>query len=175
MMKAWTRRTFAALALVGTATFATYAMAHHGWSTFDTRYAYFVSGTVTCVRWGNPHSEVHLRVEKTDIPAGFVDRPLPQGGNENDGKETMASARPYAGTHKELHLVLAGPSWMRQWGLNRALAVGETIEAVGYLNALGGDELRPVMFWLADGQGVWQQLTAFPRRPEPAGAEQVTR
>jgi hypothetical protein len=80
----------------------------------------------------------------------------------------MASARPYRGEHKELHLVLAGPSWMQRWGLNRELKIGEWIEAVGYLNAGGGDDLRPVMFWLEDGQGVWQQLTAFPRDPEPA-------
>jgi hypothetical protein len=81
---------------------------------------------------------------------------------------TMASARSYGGKHEELRLVLAGPSWMQRRGLNRALEVGESIEAVGYLGATDDDELRPVMFWLASGQGVWQQLTAFPQRPEPA-------
>lgn len=39
---------------------------------------------------------------------------------------------------------------------------------VGFLNTDETDELRPVMFWLADGQGVWQQLTSFPQQPEPA-------
>jgi hypothetical protein len=149
---------------------ATDAAAHHGWGTFDTRYAYYVSGSVTYVRWGNPHTKVHLRVEKTEIPAGFAERQLPPGANERDGKLTLESARPYAGDHTELHLVLAGPSWMRQWGMNRALQVGETIEAVGYLNSTERSELRPVMFWLANGQGVWQQLTAFPRQPERAPA-----
>ena len=142
--------------------------AHHGWSSFDTRYAYYVTGTVTYVRWGNPHSEVTLRVQKAGLPADWAGRELPPGANESDGRATKASARPYTGEHEELHLVLAGPSWMERWGLDRPLQVGERIEAVGYLSGSGGDGLRPVMFWLANGQGVWQQLTAFPQRPEPA-------
>jgi len=143
------------------------AMAHHGWGTFDTRHAYFVAGIVTNVRWGNPHSEVALRVQRTDLPANWTQRELPPGGNERNFRLTMASARSYVGEHQELHLVLAGPSWMQRWGLNRRLEVGESIEAVGYLDADGGRDLRPVMFWLADGQGIWQQLTAFPQQPEP--------
>lgn len=79
----------------------------------------------------------------------------------------MASARPYGGEHKELDLVLAGPEWMARWGLNRPLEVGEKIETVGFLAAADDHDLRPVMFWLADGQGVWQKLTSFPQRPEP--------
>jgi hypothetical protein len=144
------------------------AAAHHGWGTFDTRYAYYVSGPITSVRWGNPHSEVALRVEKAKLPANWAERKLPPGAMQENGQLTMASARPYDGEHAELHLVLAGPGWMARWGLKRELRVGEWIEAVGYLNGTGGDDLRPVMFWLADGQGVWQQLTAFPQPPERA-------
>ncbi|MFC7738664.1 DUF6152 family protein [Roseomonas sp. GCM10028921] len=144
------------------------AVAHHGWGTFDTRRAYYVVGIVTSVRWGNPHSVVALRVEKADLPADWTQRELPRGADERNGRSTMASARPYVGEHQELHLVLAGPGWMERWGLNRELEVGERVETVGFLDANGGDDLRPVMFWLADGQGVWQQLTAFPQRPEPA-------
>jgi hypothetical protein len=144
------------------------AAAHHGWGTFDTRRAYYVRGTVAGVRWGNPHSEVALQVQAADLPGNWSQRPLPPGGNEQNYRLTMASARPYAGEHQELHLVLAGPGWMERWGLDRRLAVGEALEAVGYLDADGGHDLRPVVFWLADGQGVWQQLTAFPQRPEPA-------
>lgn len=144
------------------------AAAHHGWGSFNSRHAYYVTRTVTQVRWGNPHSEVTLRVDKADLPANWAKRELPSGADERSGELTMASARPYHGNHQELHLVLAGPSWMERWGLNRKLEIGERIEAVGYLNSTGGDDLRPVMFWLANGQGVWQQLTAFPQQPEPA-------
>ncbi len=157
-------RGMAAVALLA----ATPALAHHGWNSFDTRLAYYAAGTVAHVRWGNPHSEVHLRVEATALPADWAGRTLPPGANERDGRETMASARPYEGEHRELHLVLAGPEWMARWGLNRPLAVGERIEVVGYLGSADDHDLRPVMFWLADGQGIWQQLTTFPQRPEPA-------
>lgn len=155
-------------AAVLTASLTTYAFAHHGWASFNTRYAYYASGTVTHVRWGNPHSEVHLAVKETALPKGFAQRPLPQGADETDGTATLRSARPYEGEHEELHLVLAGPSWMERWGLDRPLEVGETIEVVGYLGSADDHDLRPVMFWLADGQGVWQQLTSFPERPQPA-------
>jgi hypothetical protein len=146
------------------------AAAHHGWGTFDTRYAYFVTGTATNVRWGNPHSEVTLRVQRANLPANWLQRELPPGGNEQNYRLTMASARPYVGEHQELDLVLAGPGWMERWGLDRRLQVGEAIEAVGYLDAEGGHDLRPVVFWLSGGQGIWQQLTAFPQQPEAAPA-----
>jgi hypothetical protein len=149
---------------------ATQVGAHHGWSSFDTRYSYYVSGTLTDVRWGNPHTEVTLRAEEKDLPSDWAERELPPGASEEDGQLTMASARPYQGDHEELHLVLAGPEWMERWGLNRELEVGESIEVVGFLNSEENQELRPVMFWLADGQGVWQQLTAFPQEPVPASA-----
>ena len=70
--------------------------AHHGWGTFDTRYAYYIAGTITQVRWGNPHSEVRLRVETTDLPDGLRERPLPPGADARNGAETLASARPTA-------------------------------------------------------------------------------
>ena len=144
------------------------AHAHHGWSSFDTSKAYYVRGELTYVRWGNPHTEVHIRVDATDLPAGFRSRTLPTGADGRYGKATLASARPYAGRHKVLHVVLAGPSWMARWGLKRPLRKGETIEVVGFVARGDPEELRPVMFWLADGQGVWQQLTSFPTLPEPA-------
>jgi hypothetical protein len=168
------RGLFAGAAVLGAVTAASLAYdppayAHHGWSSFNTCHAYYANGTVTYVRWGNPHSEVRLKIEGTALPGNWSERPLPQGADERDGKATIASARPYGGEHQELHLVLAGPSWMERWGLSRPLKVGEKIEVVGFLGAADDHDLRPVMFWLADGQGVWQQLTAFPTPPEPAG------
>lgn len=142
--------------------------AHHGWGTFETRLAYYVTGTLGRVRWGNPHSEAVLRLEAAQLPSNWRERTLPAGANERDGRLTMASARPYTGPHKQLELVLAGPDWMARWGLTRPLQTGERLEAVGFLNSGERDHLRPVMFWLADGQGVWQQLTALPQQPEPA-------
>ena len=67
-----------------------------------------------------------------------------------------------------IHLVLAGPGWMERWGLDRPLEEGEVIEVLGFISNEQPDALRPVMFWTGDGQGVWQQLTAFSTPPEPA-------
>lgn len=150
------------------ATATTPALAHHGWNSFDTSRAYYVQGTITEVRWGNPHSEVTIAVEATGLPEGFRNRDLPPGANAQEGEESLASARAYEGEHGEIHLTLAGPGWMSRWGLDRPLAEGERLEVLGYLGAADAADLRPVMFWLEDGQGVWQQLTAFPTSPEPA-------
>ncbi len=144
------------------------AVAHHGWNSFDTRYAYFAAGTVSYVRWGNPHSEVRLRIESTRLPPNWKDRPLPPGAVESSARATMESARSYGGEQKELRLVLAGPEWMERWGLDRPLKVGEKLEVVGFLSSSESRELRPMIFWLGDGQGVWQQLTSLPQQPEPA-------
>lgn len=145
------------------------AVAHHSWATQDTSKAYYVTGTVTYVRWGNPHNLAYVKVDKNHpVPEGFRDRELPPGSDAADGKLSMDSARPYNGDHDELHLTLAPPGWMERWGLKRPIEVGERIEAVGFVNVDGSEEFRPVMFWLADGQGVWQKLLAFPTPPEPA-------
>ncbi|GAA3289946.1 hypothetical protein GCM10020295_03060 [Streptomyces cinereospinus] len=54
------------------------AAAHHGWEHYDTSAAYYVSGTVTDVRWGNPHPEVTLRVEGKQVPGDWADREIPR-------------------------------------------------------------------------------------------------
>ena len=94
----------------------TRATDHHSWANSDTRYAYYASGVVTYVRWGNPHVEMHLRVENTKLPPDWAARPLPSGAQETDGRATMVSARPYTGPHQELDLTLAPPDWMERWG-----------------------------------------------------------
>ncbi|WP_138470343.1 DUF6152 family protein [Poseidonocella sp. HB161398] len=154
--------TSAALVPAGT------VLAHHGWSTFDTRLAYYIRGEITDVRWGNPHSIVTISVDETELPDGFRDRSLPAQAREEDATATLASARPYEGGHSELRLTMAEPSWMTRWGLDRPLEVGETLEVVGYLGSANDQDLRAVMFWLADGTAIYQQLTSFPTRPEPA-------
>lgn len=127
-----------------------------------------MAGSLSRVRWGNPHSEVRITLASGPLPADLQERAIPQGANEREARETIASVRSYGGEYKELDIVLAIPEWMARWGLNRALGVGETIEAVGFLAAADDQDFCPVMFWLANWQGVWQQLTAFPLRPEPA-------
>jgi hypothetical protein len=44
------------------------ASAHHAWTSQDTRYAYYIAGVVTYVRWGNPHVEIHVQVDNSPPP-----------------------------------------------------------------------------------------------------------
>ena len=47
------------------------------WSSFDTRHAYYVTGTTASVRWRNPHNEVVLRLEGVELTVDCVNRKLP--------------------------------------------------------------------------------------------------
>ncbi len=49
-------------------------LAHHGWSSFDQDKPLYLSGTLTQVRWQNPHAEAMLRVDATKLPDGFAAR-----------------------------------------------------------------------------------------------------
>ncbi|MGI5423721.1 DUF6152 family protein [Streptomyces sp. CA-179760] len=145
------------------------ASAHHGWAEFDTTRAYYLSGELTNVRWGSPHVEVTMRVEKTAVPEGWAGRDLPADVEEMGTRDTMKATRPYDGGLKELNLVLAPPETLRDWGLDRRLETGESIEAVGFLNREHDDELRPELIYLEDGQAVRQRLLSLPDKPVPPG------
>ncbi|MGV9551702.1 DUF6152 family protein [Streptomyces ardesiacus] len=145
------------------------ASAHHGWAEFDTTRAYYLSGELTNVRWGSPHVEVTMRVEKTAVPKGWAGRDLPKDVEEMGTRDTMKATRPYDGGRKELNLVLAPPETLRDWGLDRRLETGESVEAVGFLNREHDDELRPELIYLEDGQAVRQRLLSLPDKPVPPG------
>ena len=55
-------------------------LAHHGWSSFDQDKPLYLSGTLTQVRWQNPHTEVMLRVDATKLPEGMASRTVPAPG-----------------------------------------------------------------------------------------------
>src|SRR3954453_1357200 len=53
------------------------AQAHHGWDDFDTDRPFYIAGTVSKVRWGEPHSYFTLTLDG-DLPADTPDLPLPE-------------------------------------------------------------------------------------------------
>ncbi|MEU6719678.1 DUF6152 family protein [Nonomuraea sp. NPDC046802] len=110
------------------------AAAHHGWEDFDTTAAYYIAGSLTDVRWGNPHVGVTLRVADTAVPPGWAERELPSELVEILGRDTMRVTRPYTGGQQELQLTLAPIEYMARWGLDRRLEKGERIEAVGFVH-----------------------------------------
>ncbi|MDT0570251.1 DUF6152 family protein [Streptomyces sp. DSM 3412] len=143
------------------------AQAHHGFDDFDTERLYYISGTVSQVRWGEPHSYFSVTVDR-DLPADTPERDLPEGLRDAADSDPIDAAPSYSGSHDELEVTIAPPSFTGMWGLDRELNDGERIEAVGYVGKSHDDEFRPVVFWYEEGKPVNQVLNEeLPARPLP--------
>ncbi|MGW4027608.1 hypothetical protein ACWEEL_40765, partial [Streptomyces sp. NPDC005009] len=141
------------------------------WEHYDTSAAYYVSGTVTGVRWGNPHPEVTLRVEDKQVPDGWADREIPSDLEDIGGRQVMEATRSYSGSSGELTLFLAPIERLSAWGLEGEVEEGEKLEVVGYLDREHDDELRPELIVMEDGQAVRQRSVPLPVAPEAASEE----
>ncbi|UUU19720.1 DUF6152 family protein [Streptomyces sp. DSM 40750] len=133
------------------------AQAHHGFDDFDTERLYYISGTVSQVRWGEPHSHFNVTID-SDLPADTPERDLPEGLRDAADSDPINAAPSYSGSHDELEVTIAPPSFTGMWGLDRELEDGERIEAVGYVGKSHDDEFRPVVFWYEEGKPVNQVL-----------------
>ncbi|MEU4779970.1 DUF6152 family protein [Micromonospora sp. NPDC023633] len=143
------------------------AQAHHGFDDFDTDRLYYIAGAVSEVRWGDPHSYFRLTLEN-DRPADTPELALPEQLQAPEDSGPINHAPSYSGSHDELEVVIAPPTYTGMWGLDRPLADGERVEAVGYIGRSHDDEFRPVVFWFEDGQPVNQVLgSELPARPLP--------
>ena len=143
------------------------AQAHHGFDDFDTDRPYYIAGTVSQVRWGDPHSYFRLTLE-SDRPADTPELALPEQLQAPEDSGPINDAPSYSGSRNELDVVIAPPSYTGRWGLGRPLVDGERVEAVGYIGRSHDDEFRPVVFWVEDGQPVNQVLgSELPARPLP--------
>ncbi|WP_326574312.1 DUF6152 family protein [Streptomyces sp. NBC_00487] len=143
------------------------AQAHHGFDDFDTDRLYYISGTVSQVRWGEPHSYFNVTID-SDLPADTPERDLPEGLRDAADSDPINAAPSYSGSHEELEVTIAPPSFTGMWGLDRELEDGERIEAVGYVGRSHTDEFRPVVFWYEEGKPVNQVLNEeLPATPLP--------
>jgi hypothetical protein len=143
------------------------AQAHHGFDDFDTARPYYIAGTVSQVRWGQPHSYFTVTID-SGLPADTPERDLPEGLQDAVDSDPINAAPSYGGSHEELAVTIAPPSFTSMWGLDRELNDGERIEAVGYIGRSHDDEFRPVVFWVEDGQPVNQVLNEeLPATPLP--------
>ncbi|MFF4270382.1 DUF6152 family protein [Streptomyces sp. NPDC001536] len=143
------------------------AQAHHGFDDFDTDRLYYISGTVSQVRWGEPHSYFNVTID-SDLPADTPERDLPEGLQDAPDSDPINAAPSYSGSQDELEVAIAPPSFTGMWGLDRELEDGERIEAVGYVGRSHTDEFRPVVFWYEEGTPVNQVLNEeLPARPLP--------
>lgn len=146
---------------------ATPAQAHHGFDDFDTDRLYYIVGAVSDVRWGDPHSYFRLTLQ-ADRPADTPELALPEQLQAPEDSGPINDAPSYSGSHDELEVVIAPPTYTGMWGLDRPLANGERVEAVDYIGRSHDDEFRPVVFWVENGKPVNQVLgSQLPARPLP--------
>ena len=107
-------------------------LAHHGWSSFDQDKPLYLSGTLTQVRWQNPHTEVMLRVDATKLPEGIASRTVPAQQQSVDGAGILKKVQVPANAAGVWEVEFAPLSRMQAWGLSQPPKVGDRIEVIGY-------------------------------------------
>ena len=118
--------------LMSGALLAAPVLAHHGWSSFDQDKPLFLSGTLTQVRWQNPHIEVMLRADAVKLPEGIAARPVPAQQQSVDGAGILKKVQVPANAAGVWEIEFAPLSRMQAWGLSQPLKVGDRIEVIGY-------------------------------------------
>ena len=118
--------------LVSGALLAAPVLAHHGWSSFDQDKPLYLSGTLTQVRWQNPHTEVMLRVDAVKLPEGIATRAVPAQQQSVDGAGILKKVQVPANAAGVWEIEFAPLSRMQAWGLSEPLKVGDRIEVIGY-------------------------------------------
>lgn len=115
-------------------------LAHHGWSGFDQDKPIYLSGTLTEVRWQNPHAEVMLRVDATKLPEGLATRAVPAQQQSVDAAGILKKVQVPANAAGVWEIEFAPLSRMQAWGLSQPPKGGDRIEVIGY--ALADDNKR---------------------------------
>ena len=118
--------------LISGALLAAPVLAHHGWSSFDQDKPLYLSGTLTQVRWQNPHTEVMLRADVTKLPDGIATRTVPAQQQSVDGAGILKKVQVPANAAGVWEIEFAPLSRMQAWGLSQPLKVGDRIEVIGY-------------------------------------------
>ena len=93
-------------------------LAHHGWSSFDQDKPLYLSGTLTEVRWQNPHAEVMLRADATKLPDGIASRTVPAQQQSVDGAGVLKKVQVPANAAGTWEVEFAPLSRMQTWGLS---------------------------------------------------------
>jgi len=130
------------LQLVAAALLVAPATAHHGWSSFDQDRPLYLSGTLTQVKWQNPHAEIMLRVDVTQMPERLASRALPAQQQSVDAAGVLKKVQVPSNAQGTWEVELAPLSRMQAWGLSQPLKVGERVEVIGY--RLADDNKRVV-------------------------------
>ena len=138
---------------LGGITFVAPALAHHGWSSFDTDRPVYLEGTVRKVAWRNPHAEFELAVPAgMKLPADLSQRPVPAQSAQVDGKRLLSAAQLPTRTDAVWQIELAPLTRLEAWGV-APLKVGEAVSMLGFTFAQEkGDAVLRVEYLFAAGK-----------------------
>ena len=134
------------------ALFATVALAHHGWSSFDETKPIYLEGVVKSVKWQNPHAELMLEVNGASAPAALTRFAIPKQSANVDAVTVLGSAKAPTRKDKVWEIEFAPITRMDAWKVT-PIKVGEKIAVVGYtFKDEKGDATLRVEFLIGDGK-----------------------
>ncbi len=142
--------------------FATsFAVAHHGWSSFDETKPIYLEGVVKSAKWQNPHAELTLEVNGANPPEALAKLSVPKQAANIDAAAILGAAKAPVRKDKTWNIELAPLTRVDAWKITEIKA-GEKVAVVGYtFKDQKGDAILRVEYLVRDGK-------ATPMRSGPA-------
>jgi hypothetical protein len=130
-----------------------FALAHHGWSSFDQDRPIYLEGTVSRARWQNPHVELLIDVPSgLKVPADLAKRTLPAQSAPVDGPGLLARATVPRRADRQWELELAPLTRMETWKVAE-IKPGTAVSAVGFtFKEEKGEAVMRVEYLFVDGK-----------------------
>jgi hypothetical protein len=132
---------------------APWALAHHGWSSFDQERPIYLEGRVVKSQWRNPHAELELEVSPNlTLPADLAQRAVPARSAPVDGKALLAKAVVPTRKDKRWEVELAPLTRMQAWNVAE-IKPGAQIALLGFtFTGEKGAAIVRVEYLFADGK-----------------------
>lgn len=127
-----------------------FALAHHGWSSFDPSRPLYLEGRAANVAWRNPHVEFDLDVAgDLRLPADLPQRSVPPQTASVDGAALLKAAQLPARRDRRWRIELAPLSRLQAWQVPE-IRNGDAVSLLGFTFAgeKGDAVLRAEYLWL---------------------------
>jgi hypothetical protein len=130
-----------------------WALAHHGWSSFDQARPIYLEGRVVRSQWRNPHVELVIEPPADlKLPADLAQRALPAQSAPVDGQALLARAVLPTRRDKRWEIELAPLTRMLSWKVAE-IKVGDQVALLGFTFAgEKGEAILRVEYLFADGK-----------------------
>ncbi len=132
---------------------ASWAQAHHGWSSFDQERPIYLEGRVLKSQWRNPHAELQLEVSPNlRLPADLAQRSVPAQSAPVDGKALLGKAVVPTRKDKLWEIELAPLTRLQAWNVAE-IKPGAQVSMLGFTFAgEKGEAILRVEYLFADGK-----------------------